>query len=364
MESPSPENLRAWLVQVCKPSWCPSATDLLKLKAWTRALRAFQADGYVSFIRSHVRRPILCSYSSDATPQSVAIRIRRPESLGNVQRAGRSTSDYLLQRCILKSFNNSGGLDMHLLSHPPVPLTHGKRRWHVLTCFDKFAPSMRELGHHGFSILHVCFDRGFGHALDRAIIQHQYQRHASREELPNGGHTYPGEDSELIDEQLLSLMLHALRFVGFSESRWGSLGDSSRCLLLCLSLGLPTLIQIAQKGKKSQYCLAGTEDLQSPQLCQFVLESALATASPDAVLSSTLSDDRVILTQDELMEIMHAETTYMLNVSPSVWRRLCLIGRDDRAWACLRSDVLANCRWDMRTYMNMSFDPWASTPGR
>ena len=148
----SPEEARAWLERVCRASHSVPPSELSHIKKFVCALRAFQADCYLEFVRTHDRRPILSSYSSDATPQSVAYRVRRSESSGSVTRAGRSTSDFL---------------EVAVLIHPPVPMTLGKKRWHALRASERFAPTLKELKHSGFSILHFCFDRGFGHALDR-----------------------------------------------------------------------------------------------------------------------------------------------------------------------------------------------------
>ena len=167
MEKSSPE-LRAWLVQACRPSLSLAPDDESSPKMCVCALRAFQADEYVDSVRTHAGRPILSSYSSDATPQSVAFRIRRPESAGNIQRAGRSTSDFLLQTGILKSFNNRGDIDVAVLSHPPVPMSFGKKRWHALKAYERFAPTLLELQHTGFIIMHFPFDRG---SVMRWIVQ-------------------------------------------------------------------------------------------------------------------------------------------------------------------------------------------------
>ena len=111
------------------------------------------------------------------------------------------------------------------------------------------------------------------------------------------GHLYvcaDAGDQEDLDEQLMSMLLHALRFVGFSESRWCSLGESSRSLLLGLSLGLPAVIDIAQQHKLSQYGLSGAEALAAPELRSLVVEAALVTACPDTLLSTMLADDRIL----------------------------------------------------------------------
>ena len=129
------------------------------------------------------------------------------------------------------------------------------------------------------------------------------------------GHLYvravPDQATEM-DEQLMSLLLHALRFAGFSESRWCSLGDSSRALLLSMSMGLTTIVSIAQQHKQSQYGLTGAEGLASPEVRSLILDASIVTASPDALLSNMLGDDRIILTKDRLVEIMRTELRYLL----------------------------------------------------
>ena len=445
------EEIRQLLAEAAIPSTPVSPSLAAELQAWVCAIRTSQADSLIEFVRLHQEQPILCSYSSDATPQSVAYRIHRPSASGSVQRAGRTTSDYLMQRAIYKSCGHAGSIDVTMLSHPPVPLSEGKKRWNVLKAYMLFAPTLKELGHSGFSIHHFCFDRGFAHSLDRAIIQEMHQKHASRLEVAPGVHIHDlptdmavlnshccchavhnavkwslsladrdetgkqmwvivtnirsaymelhgsimqflssvctfgahpwvmspaeatelytllgvpadlldlytqlqptyvqgrlyvicsQEDANIVDEHLVTLLLHALRFVGYSDSRWCSLGESSRCLLLAMHLGLAGLIAIAQKAKKSQYCLAGAECLESAAFRGFVVEAALATASSDAALSLMLEDDRLILVKDKLVDSMRVEMQYIEEVSPSVWRRLADITDDGRSWPSLRSDVL------------------------
>ena len=446
------EEIRQLLADIAVPSSPVSQSLLGELKAWVCGIRTHQADTLIDFIRLHRGQPILCSYSSDATPQSVAYRIHRPSVAGSVQRSGRTTSDYLMQRASYKSCNSHGSVDVAILTHPPVPLSEGKKRWNVLKAYMLFAPTMKELGHDGFSIHHFCFDRGFAHSLDRAIIQELHQRHASRLEVSPGlivhdlptdmavlsshccchavhnavkwslgladreetgkqlwvivtnirssymelhgaimeflsstcvfgvhawvmspaeatelytflgvppdlldlyiqlqptyvaGRLYvssPEDDADLVDEHLVTLLLHALRFVGHSDSRWCSLGESSRCLLLAMHLGLHGLITLAQKSKKSQYCLAGAECLESGAFRGFIVEAALVTSSPDAALSLMLDDDRLLLVKDRLVDSMRVEMRYLEEASVKVWRRFANIADDGRSWACLRSDILS-----------------------
>ena len=70
----SASDLRVFLQDVVKPSVAVSSNDQARLKGYVCALRAHQADGVLDFIRSHDKRPILSSYSSDSTPQSVAYK--------------------------------------------------------------------------------------------------------------------------------------------------------------------------------------------------------------------------------------------------------------------------------------------------
>ena len=148
------------------------------------------------------------------------------------------------------------------------------------------------------------------------------------------------DNADVIDEQLAALLLHALKFVGYSDSRWCSLGDSSRCVLLCLSLGLPAMIEIGQTMKKSQFCLEGAEHIHNPELCSLILEASLVTASPDALLTTMLADDRLFMIEDKLVEIMRTEMQYVHGISPLVWQRLLRITGEQRSWPMLRSDVI------------------------
>ena len=111
------------------------------------------------------------------------------------------------------------------------------------------------------------------------------------------GHLYVRasfEDALELDEQLLAILLHALRFAGCSESRWCSPDESARTLLLSLSIGIASIVNIAQQHKQSQYGLAGAEALAAPEVRALIVDAAIVTASPDALLANMLGDDRIV----------------------------------------------------------------------
>ena len=133
--------------------------------------------------------------------------------------------------------------------------------------------------------------------------------------------------------------------------------------LFCHSLGLPALVGMAQQAKKSQYCLEGSEALESPEFRGFVIESALSTESPDAALSTLLSDDRLTMVRDELVETICVELRYLEMLSAKVWQRLAMLCSDGKVGpvcdqtSSRRSTLLAV------TCVNTSSDRWTVSHG-
>ena len=115
-------------------------------------------------IKEAAGKPILRSYSSDGTPMKTAIAHKFKLGMHKIHRVGMKSLEYLLRV-------------PHDACHlaPPIPLTNGK---HFDTQFASgldFGPSLREVGHPGYSIEHCCFDRcGYDHLPARFKQQHQF----------------------------------------------------------------------------------------------------------------------------------------------------------------------------------------------
>ena len=77
----------------------------------------------------------------------------------------------LLQRGWLKAFSPNGELEMTMLVMDPIALTAGKKHGNVFTAACQFFPMIRQKGHRGISITHVCFDRALHSAMTRRFRQ-------------------------------------------------------------------------------------------------------------------------------------------------------------------------------------------------
>ncbi len=105
-------------------------------------------------------RPLLYSYSSDATPMITKRKIHR--QLGTGETATRSSgagTDFLLQSAWVKGFNASGGFVQSALFKEPVPLEEGTTALHEFTAMVKFMPTMRMQGASNIVLNHTAFDR-------------------------------------------------------------------------------------------------------------------------------------------------------------------------------------------------------------
>ena len=59
------------------------------------------------------------------------------------------------------------------------------------------------------------------------------------------------EDEPTLHEKVTGLLLTVFRFKKFTDSRWCTLGDSSRTLVASLSLGLDALIELIRKDPRT-----------------------------------------------------------------------------------------------------------------
>lgn len=94
-------------------------------------------------------------------------------------------------------------------------------------------------------------------------------------------------------EDLAAVVLYLFRFRKFTESRWTTLGDSSRCLLCALAVGLEHFVDFVRKiPGVSDWHLGGFSRL-SADIKRFIGIVGLGAFVPDSVLLLLLEDDRV-----------------------------------------------------------------------
>ena len=124
----------------------------------------------------------------------------------------------------------------------------------------------------------------------------------------------------------------------FSDGRLIAMGKSSRCLLLSIALGLPSLLAHMKAAGESQYYIGGFEKHCTSQVK--MLTSLVATCSgvSDSVLQLIMKDDRLPLLLPEIDEAIQRALQKVCDISPSVWAFLGKV--TEVAPSKLRSDAM------------------------
>lgn len=131
------------------------------------------------FVAEAGQLPILCSYSSDATPLRCKVRFSQGAGTGQLLvREGRALEEFLLQRSVYKIRDCHGDVAVRLLVHDPVPLRLGKKGWNLAAAAFSFAPTLCGRQPRGIALEHCVFHRGAFGSLARRL----QQRHAAEEE--------------------------------------------------------------------------------------------------------------------------------------------------------------------------------------
>ena len=141
-------------------------------------------------------------------------------------------------------------------------------------------------------------------------------------------------------DQISTAMLALCRFITFTESRWLSVGASSRALIAASLVGMLGVAELCRQDPAvSDYYLSGSQGLNF-EVLRFALISALSTYPTDTVIVMLMEDDRLLLRADELWSNMQDELLYLRQLPMGVWSLMHAgISQQDEA-ACLRDAVL------------------------
>lgn len=124
-------------------------------------LKAFLREGAAALLKRNRRRPILFTYSSDATPMLCQSVLVTPDGEGGTFRKhGKVLHELLLQRGSLMAIASEEQVEVAHLVAEPLPLSKGKGAWQHYTAACAFFDLPRAQGHEGICVCHVSFDRG------------------------------------------------------------------------------------------------------------------------------------------------------------------------------------------------------------
>ena len=142
---------------------------------------------------------------------------------------------------------------------------------------------------------------------------------------------------------LITTALHsAFKFTTFTDSRFLSVGVSSRSVVAALVLGVRDLVDvIKQDPGSSKFYLGGFDRLfQDSTRMLFVAQAAFVSRVADGVLASVMEDPRVALNHDELWDALCNDMKFVLNIDGNVWEAVAAVA------GCEAEDLRAqSLRW-------------------
>ena len=139
--------------------------------------------------------------------------------------------------------------------------------------------------------------------------------------------------------EVLSAVFQSLwRFAPFTESRWLTVGTSSRAVIAAEILGLADIVGFIESRSGKMYYLAGHQRLQG-EVHQFMTQAALISRVAEAAICILLEDSRVLLKYDELWEAISEELLWISDIGDGIWQDLA--ERCGLRWEAMRAEVIA-----------------------
>lgn len=108
------------------------------------------------------------------------------------------------------------------------------------------------------------------------------------------------------------------RWRKWTDSRWCSMGDSSRSLVLSLLLGIEDLVAFAVCQGHSTYYLAKAKQI-GLVVKRLAVQASVVSFVADAALGLLLSDDRLPLMYEALLAEIDSEVKYVLKLPKEMW---------------------------------------------
>lgn len=138
---------------------------------------------------------------------------------------------------------------------------------------------------------------------------------------------------------IASALLSLWRFSFFVDSRWLSVGKSSRSVVCALLTGFDDMMKTVRALPECNDSGISGYDRMTLKAKQSFVKVSMATHVPEAFLSSLLEDSRVPLRVAELEATLDEEMQYLGGVDPVVWEWLGAVC--DMSGEELQSQVLA-----------------------
>ena len=124
-------------------------------------------------------------------------------------------------------------------------------------------------------------------------------------------------------DRLISILMAVWRFINYSDSRWLTIGPSTRSLNASLLTGVESLVTFSRQVRKcSEYYIHGFDRL-SAEVRALSIVASLSSAVAESLLAEVLDDDRVMTRVEYLEEMVGLEWQALDSMPSEVW---CIIG--------------------------------------
>ena len=168
------------------------------------------------------------------------------------------------------------------------------------------------------------------------------------------------EDLGLV-EKVSFVLMSVMKFRRFTESRWLTLGESSRTLLCALLLGLDGLVELTRKDPAaSDYHLHGFTEC-TEQVRLYCCVAAFVSRVPECLLGELLEDDALGSKGPDLQQLVEDEVHCLTVLPQEVWARAASILEDVNQHD-LRNKVLHSGYVALGMLQEQVFSPLASYP--
>lgn len=121
--------------------------------------------------------------------------------------------------------------------------------------------------------------------------------------------------------QLKVCLDYILRFFNFVDTRWGGVGEPSRCFMRSKSVGLSKLWEMCSEDSTDMSHLHGYAQATPPVL-KFLAVAAVGSYPGESFLSEMLYDNRVLRRADEFRDAINSEIEYIFSLKSYAWKRL------------------------------------------
>ena len=172
------------------------------------------------------------------------------------------------------------------------------------------------------------------------LLAHQLQLYFDA----GSGRLYVTEAARDMDDlvgRIVATLLEVWRFKKWSDSRWITLGQSSRTIVAALLTGVSGLVaHILQSENETPFYLRGFKNLTAGRK-HFLVLCSLVGRVPEAVMSELMEDGRVAQKYEDLWIQAAEEMRFVCTLRPHVWDSLGVVCGEDPFR--LATEVVGSC---------------------